>query len=158
MFLTFKISFHLERSNLSHHARLKYHPALSLQVRLHPVHSTPFKIYAALSFGITYKPRFHYHLNGASLISLLVDKSIPPVGALPCIFHAIVSPSQARRNHRGAVVSALRHGGTGEGAGALAATFCGATVDKLTSLPETTAGQLCTLARSRARSILLFIS
>jgi hypothetical protein len=47
MFLTFEISFHLERSNLSHHARLKYHAALSLQVRLHPVHSTPFKIYAA---------------------------------------------------------------------------------------------------------------
>jgi len=155
MFLTFKISFHLERSNLSHHARLKYHPAFSLQVRLHPVHSTPFKIYAALSFDITYKPRFHYHLNGASLISWLIDKSIPLSAHCHAFFTLSFPPSQARQNHwEGGIRPASRRGG----GRALAATFCGATVDKLTSLPETTAGQLCTLARSRARSILLFIS
>lgn len=128
---------------------MRYQPALSTwrntsYTRLY----LKFMIRALLD--IMYKPRFHYHLNGCGIpVSLPVDKSIPAHHRMHFSrFHFSVAGSRVSAFSRGTRRHLLRYT---------------ATADKLASLPEATAGQLCTQpasvrqARARASDIAFYL-
>lgn len=126
---------------------MRYHPALSTwrntsYTRLY------LKFMIRVLLDIVYIPRFHYHLNGRGTPYLYRSINLSR-RITACIFHASIFPWQV------AGVSAFSRGTRRH---LLRYT---ATADKLTSLPEATAGQLCTqpasvrlaraIARARAR-------